>query len=230
MLAFLTQGHKTGRVRGAGNIPFLKSLIMASFFTAGFFIYQLVLLLIAKGQRPLLELHECRLQQKDAGGLSNPQEPQWLLPACVSLLSWARSSRPQSDTGVAEAHDSQGCWAGGRAPPGRSPGRQEGRAVPGTRRPHSAAVCTKGNLSLLTLTKVTVTRWAPAAIRGAFRLCLSKPTARETASFGKLSHEMGSQRLPWTSTPQNELPGVWVFPSRGEGWSVLDCCSSSLLH
>lgn len=137
MLAFLTQGHnvrdgKQARGRGGGwNIPFLKSLIMASFFTVGFFISQLVFLLTAKGQRLLLALHECRLQQKDAGELSNPQEPQWLLLTCVSLLSWARSSRPQSDTGVAAAHDSQSCWAGRPDLAGTQPRTAAGASCPG---------------------------------------------------------------------------------------------------
>lgn len=115
MLAFVTQGPKVRDWKQArdqgGDIPFLKSLIIASFYTVYFFISQLVFLLIAKGQRLFLVLHKCRIQQKDAGELSKPQELQWLLLTCVSLLSWARSSRPQSDSSVAAAHDSQSCWA-----------------------------------------------------------------------------------------------------------------------
>lgn len=76
MLAFLTQGPKVrdGKQARDGGL-FLKSLIIANFYTVYFFISQLVFLLIAKGRRLFLVLHKCRIQQKDAGELSKPQEP-----------------------------------------------------------------------------------------------------------------------------------------------------------
>ena len=148
MLAFLTQGPKVrdgkqARDRGE-NIPFLKSLIITSFFSVYFFIFQLVFLLIAKGQRLFLVLHACRIQQKDAGELSKPQGPQWLLLTCVSLLSWARSSRPQSDSNVAAAHGSQRCWAWRPDLARTQPRTAAGLAVLVTHPPHSTTFCTGG--------------------------------------------------------------------------------------
>lgn len=126
---------------------------------------QLVFLVITKGQSLFLLLHEYRIQQMDTGELSKPCEPQWLLLTCVSLLSWARSPRPQRDGSVAAADNGQSCWLWSldlaRTQPGTAGGADSpGHVTTAFVSPQFLTVvlsALKGNHSLLTLAEMKIT-------------------------------------------------------------------------